>query len=356
MVAARFLFADTAGVMLLAIFPIALLGIMHGFRVGLLSAVAATGAYEVWILTNGVDDSFLQIVEIPATFFVLGGVSGYAVGALGDFDLRRATLRAELRAGIRAGEIELHYQPIVNAKTGAVVAVEALARRRHPKRGLLGPSEFVPLAEGDPETIRELTMAVIEIATRDMEPLLLGPWPKLELSINVAAPNLVQPEIFEHLVKCTGERRIPLEQIRLEVTESSLINNGSVAAEALGSIRRQGAGVALDDFGTGFSSLAELGELPVNALKLDRNLRDELAGEMSGMIAPLIVLAHELGLSVVAERVETEHVRDELVRLGADELQGFIFSKPLPIDELADHLDVGSGELPHGPAEEVPVV
>ena len=287
---------------------------------------------------------------------MLGGISGgYAMGALGDFDLRRATLRAELRAGIRGGEIELHYQPIVNAKTGAVVAVEALARRRHPKLGLLGPNEFVPLAEGDPETIRDLTMAVIEIATKDMEPLLAGPWPRLELSINVAAPNLAQPEIFEHLVSCAGERRIPLEQIRLEVTESSLINNGSVAAKALGSIRRQGAAVALDDFGTGFSSLAELGELPVNALKLDRNLRNEPAGEMSGMIAPPIVLAHELGLSVVADQVETEHVRDDLVRLGADELQGFIFSKPLPIDELGEHLDVASEGRPLEPAGEVPV-
>src|SRR5207247_9173801 len=144
----RFAFPNATGIMFLAIVAIALLGTMHGMRVGLAAGVIASVAFLVWAATQdslGPDD----YLDRPGAFLLLGMIAGfYAHGALGDFDPRRALLRHELRRGLRAGEVELHYQPVADARTGAGVGVEALARRAHPQAGRLAARQVVPLGEG----------------------------------------------------------------------------------------------------------------------------------------------------------------------------------------------------------------
>jgi EAL domain-containing protein (putative c-di-GMP-specific phosphodiesterase class I) len=315
---------------------------MHGLRAGLSAALFATLAYWVWALDVG-RSTPLELLDVPITFFALGWLSGgFAKGAFGDFNLRRAALRSDLRSAIKAGELVMHYQPLIDASNSRVSGVEVLVRRRSSDGTLVPPAEFIELAEGDPQTIRMLTMAVIETSLRELAPLLTGKWSAIKLSLNLAPANLTQPEVFDHLTTQLRRWGIEAERIQIEVTENGLIEQPHEALEALSSIHDSGAAVALDDFGTGYSNLSRIGGLPVSALKLDDALRD------TALMAPLIVLAHQLGLVVIAEHVETAELRESLTRLGCDELQGFFFTEPVPVDQLEAWLDSYS-QSPGGP-------
>src|SRR5919197_4183248 len=163
----RFVLERPAGLILLALAPIALLGIMYGVRGGLAGALFTSLVFFVWALTNGNPEAH-EFVDRPLAFFALGLASGYfARGVLGDHDLQRAASRAELRSGLRGGELEVHYQPLADAQTRRVVGVGALARWRHPRRGLRNQPEFIPLAGADGRTIWELTCRVLDAALAD---------------------------------------------------------------------------------------------------------------------------------------------------------------------------------------------
>jgi EAL domain-containing protein (putative c-di-GMP-specific phosphodiesterase class I) len=334
----RFALPDATGIMFLAIVAIALLGTMHGMRVGLAAGVIASAAFLVWAATQdslGPDD----YLDRPGAFLTLGLIAGfYAHGALGDFDPRRAVRRHELRRALREGEIQMHYQPVANAQSGEIIGVEALARWEHPRRGLLLPDQFVPLAEGDPETIRELTRHTVERALREC-----GRWLEaginLNVSVNLSAVSLVEPGFRSELAEALGRHGLSSEHLGVEITETALMADPERAAAAVEALRAMRILViAIDDFGTGYSSLARLDQLPVDALKIDQALTARATEQDGDILRTVIELAHALGLQAVVEGVEDRATWERVAELGCDAIQGYWLSRPLPPDELTDWL------------------
>jgi EAL domain-containing protein (putative c-di-GMP-specific phosphodiesterase class I) len=333
----RFVFDDPAGVILLAVVPITVLGMLYGVRGGLAAALVAVGTFVAWDLTGG-DPEGLEYVDRPLIFFGLGLLSGYyARDALGDHHPRRVVSRAELRAAVREGELQVHYQPLAEARTRRVVAIEALARWRHPTRGLLAPAEFIPLAEGDRRTMWELTLHVIESAVAERQRLPEG-LSDLDVHVNVSAVSLRRDEVAGTLAAILQRQGCPPERVAVELTESALVEDPRPAIEELERIRGVGARVALDDFGTGYSSLSRLGSLAIDMIKIDRRLIGETPGSPAKLVPPVIGLADALDLRVVAEGVEEWESWDRLAELGCDAIQGFCLSRPLPADELRSWL------------------
>jgi EAL domain-containing protein (putative c-di-GMP-specific phosphodiesterase class I) len=334
---ARFVFPDVSGVMLFAILPITLLGMTLGVRGGLGSAVVASGVAIVWDATNG-DQSVLDYVNEPVTFLVLGVICGYfAGGALGEYDLRQALARAELRQGIAAGELVMHYQPVVNGADGEIVLVEALARWAHPDRGLIAPVDFIPLAEGDERTIRELTLCTMSLACTDALARIEDG--RICIAVNLSPAVFSRPGLAAEIARVLAETGMPAARLVVEVTESAIASDDRIAP-VLGEIREIGVrAVAIDDFGVGHSSLARLGDLPVDMLKIDRELIQNLgAPATSAIVAGIVTMAHGLGLEVIAEGVEDAATATALAALGCNAQQGFHYSRPLPPGALAGWL------------------
>jgi len=249
------------------------------------------------------------------------------------FDRRRERLRAiedEIRAGIAAGEFTLAYQPLVAAKDGRIVAVEALLRWPRGERQPLGPNVFIPVAE-DSGLINPLGLWVLRQAVRDA-----SRWDDITLSVNVSAAQLRNPEFPIKLGEVLEESGFPPQRLELEVTETCLVLDPEVAERTLEVIRAFGVRIALDDFGTGYASIGFLRRFRFEKLKLDRSLI-ELAGGDEGsraMILSSIALARALDMGVTAEGVETEE-QAALVRLaGCDQIQGWLYHRALPAAEI----------------------
>jgi EAL domain-containing protein (putative c-di-GMP-specific phosphodiesterase class I) len=232
----------------------------------------------------------------------------------------------------------MHYQPVANARSGEIIGVEALARWEHPRRGLLLPDQFVPLAEGDPETIRELTRHTVERALREC-----GRWLEaginLNVSVNLSAVSLVEPGFRSELAEALGRHGLPSEHLGIEITETALMADPKRAAAAVAALRAMRIRViAIDDFGTGYSSLARLDQLPVDALKIDQALTARATEQEGDILRTVIELAHALGLQAVVEGVEDRATWQRVAELGCDAIQGYWLSRPLPPDELTDWL------------------
>jgi EAL domain-containing protein (putative c-di-GMP-specific phosphodiesterase class I) len=333
----RFEVADP-GIMLLAVVPIALLGVMHGVRGGLFGASVASGVLLVWAFTQG-HPSAVEEIDEPGVFFMLGLVTGiYAHGALGDCDPRHALQRAELRRAMQLGEVVFHYQPLADARTGRVVGLEALARWEHPDRGRIEPETFIPLAERDERTIWELTLLAVDRSLGD-----LFAWgevaSEVTIFINLSSVSLGQRDLaaaFSHILE---KHRFPPSRLAVELTETALVGLPERAAQALVALKQLGMTIVLDDFGEGYSSITRLGRLPFDTLKVDLSLIGlPSASDAKRILRAMIQLAHSLGLQIVAERVEDDEIRDELTWLGCDLLQGFLLCPPLPADEVPDYL------------------
>jgi EAL domain-containing protein (putative c-di-GMP-specific phosphodiesterase class I) len=250
-----------------------------------------------------------------------------------NFDLRRERMRAiedEIRSGIPAGEFHLAYQPLVDAISGRIVAVEALLRWDRGERAPLGPNVFVPVAE-ECGLINPLGAWVLRQAVCDALR-----WGDITLSVNLSAAQLRNPEFPIKLGEVLEETGFPAKQLELEVTETCLVLDPVVAERTLAVIRSFGVGIALDDFGTGYASIGFLRRFRFEKLKLDRSLV-ELAGvdEASrAMMLSSIALARALDMEVTAEGVETEE-QAALVRLaGCDQIQGWLYHRALPASEI----------------------
>jgi diguanylate cyclase (GGDEF)-like protein len=245
----------------------------------------------------------------------------------------------ELRSGLRRGEIVLHYQPLVELASGRIVGAEALARWNHPERGLLGPDEFIGLAE-ESGLIRELGAWVLRTACRQVvHAAAQGVVPQdtaPTIAVNLSAQQLSDPGLASLVASVLADTGVPAHQLMLEVTETALLSNTSAALEELESLRRLGVQLALDDFGTGFSSLTYLKRFPLHELKIDRSFVSELGTDPASgaIVASVIQLARAIGLSVVAEGVETEAQRRALLDLGCTLGQGYLFGRPVPADEF----------------------
>jgi diguanylate cyclase (GGDEF)-like protein len=253
-------------------------------------------------------------------------------------DVRRQeflTLAGELRRAVEAGELVLHYQPKMNLAENRVTSVEALVRWRHPQRGFVEPSEFIPFAE-QTGYIGAITRWVLSRAIEQC-----GVWERtglrIRMSVNISARDLRQGDELVHFIASALQAaELPAGMLCLEITESALMDDPLSAQSALRKLRELGVATSIDDYGTGYSSLAYIKQLPVNELKIDRAFVSGMEADRrnAAIVRSTIELGHNLGLTVVAEGVETDHELAELRRFGCDDAQGFLFARPMPAASL----------------------
>jgi predicted signal transduction protein with EAL and GGDEF domain len=256
---------------------------------------------------------------------------------------RVATERA-LRRALDEGELRLHYQPVVSPADGAMQSVEALVRWEHPSRGLLPPGEFVPIAEGSSLILRLGAWTLREACAQasrwreryaDAAPL--------PVSINVSARQLAQPELPEIVRQALHDAGVSASDLAIEVTETALIEDASMAATSLRALSALGVRILLDDFGTGYSSLSHLQRFPIDALKIDRSFVMHLGagGDDRAIVRAIAAMARALGIEVVAEGVETAEQAAEVHALGCGAAQGYHFARPMPAAEIESRIPVG---------------
>jgi diguanylate cyclase (GGDEF)-like protein len=251
---------------------------------------------------------------------------------------QRLTLMGELRQAINSDELFLYYQPKLDLATNRIHSVEALIRWQHPKHGFLGPDEFIPLAERT-GLIHPLTVWILDTAIRRIKQWHEAGY-NISVAINLSALLLIDQELPELIAGKLAYYQIPVDKLRLEITESAIIVDPERALEILERIHKMGVHISIDDFGTGYSSLAYLSKLTINEIKIDRsfvmlmanNKRDEK------IVHATINLAHNLDLSVVAEGVEDPQTLERLRQLGCDSAQGFFIGCPAPADAFIDWL------------------
>ena len=246
----------------------------------------------------------------------------------------RLELTGELRRAIKDGELVLHYQPKIDLQTRVVVGVEALVRWRHPKRGLLSPETFLPLAERS-GLMKALTSEVLRMALRQCRTW-HGAGIDLTMAVNVAAADLLNMQFPEELEVLLTQRGVAASSLELEITEGTILADPQRARTVLTRLHAMGVRLAVDDFGTGYSSLMYLKELPVDAVKIDRSFVRDMATKSDDeiIVRAIIDLARNLNLQVVAEGVEDEATWDRLGALGCDLAQGYHLSPPLAEKEL----------------------
>ena len=247
----------------------------------------------------------------------------------------QAELLQDLRHAVERNQLQLYYQPKIDAKSLQITAAEALLRWQHPKRGTIGPAVFVPLAEKH-GLIVAIGRWVIEEACRQA-----AQWRSLSLrmrvAVNISGHQLRQDDLVEHIESALRQHAIPPGRLTCEITETVAMEDTAHTRHAFERLRRAGLHVSIDDFGTGHSSLSTLRRLPVAELKIDRAFVTDLdhSDRARSIVQAIVQMAHTLGLHVVAEGVETATQRDALVALGCDELQGYLFAKPMTATSLA---------------------
>jgi len=245
---------------------------------------------------------------------------------------RRLTLIGELRQALDARQFVLEYQPIVHLKTGVVAGVEALVRWNHPQHGRLLPVDFVDLAE-QTGLINPLTMIVLDTALREWAGL--ETTTPLTVAVNLSPRNLQDPELPQRVEDFLNLHGVPPSMLALEITENVLLTDPARSMDCLQRLHAMGVRIVIDDFGTGYSSLSYLRRLPVNELKIDRSfIADLSSGRDDVIVRSTIELAHNLGLSVVGEGVESAAIHDQLLALGCDTAQGSYIADPAPVTEM----------------------
>ena len=256
-----------------------------------------------------------------------------------------ADLESELRRALRRDELELHYQPRLDLGTGQIVGLEALVRWRHAERGLLAPSEFVPLAEQS-GLIVPLGYWVISRALRDMQALRERGLEPLHMAVNLSFRQFQDSQLLSTLSRLISERGVEAQWLEFELTETAVMRRSDLVKQTMDALGRLGVRFSLDDFGTGFSSFVHLNSLPITLLKIDKSFVGgmESREENRKLVHAMINLAHNLKLEVVAEGVETPEQLAVLRDFGCDQVQGYFISKPLPLAELVEYLTFGAGQ------------
>ena len=259
------------------------------------------------------------------------------------FDPTRLLLLGQVRMALEREEFVLHYQPKIDLQTRRISGVEALLRWTHPEHGMLAPPRFIPLVE-QTALIAPLTLHVIDESLRQMVA-----WRELglhlQMSVNLSARNLLDPGLAVQIEDRLRQHGIPPNQLIVEVTESATMADPERAEDVLRAIRAAGVGVSIDDFGTGNASIAYLTKLPASEIKIDRSFITDICKDKraEAIARSTIELARHLDLHVVAEGVETQAVLERLIELGCDTAQGYLFSRPLPAEELTARLTTAFG-------------
>jgi diguanylate cyclase (GGDEF)-like protein/PAS domain S-box-containing protein len=246
----------------------------------------------------------------------------------------RAELDTELRAGLQKEQFLLHYQPQFD-RGGEVIGVEALIRWQHPQRGMVSPAAFIPLAEEN-GLILPLGRWVLSTACQQMKRM----GTRLSMSVNVSALQFRQPNFVQEVLDTVRQTGANPAQLKLELTESLLVDDIDNAIAKISLLKEHGILFSLDDFGTGYSSLSYLKRLPLHQLKIDQTFVRNLINDPrdSAIVSAIIALGHTMGMEVIAEGVETAEQRDLLAERGCNAYQGYLFSRPLAAEQLAQFL------------------
>ncbi len=256
--------------------------------------------------------------------------------------LELLTMETEFRSALARNEFELHYQPLVDVKTGAVVSLEALLRWKHPERGYIPPLEFIPLAEEN-GLIVPLGWWVLEEACRQLA-LLQRRFPRntpLAMTVNISAKQFLQADLCVKLAALLEAAGIQPGSLELEITESVIMDRGVASIGMLEELKALGLRLLVDDFGTGYSSLSYLHRFPIDMLKIDRSFISEIdaTGGHTEIVRAIVGLGRNLGLGLVAEGVETESQLAVIRTLGCQLAQGYLFSRPLSAQDIVTFLE-----------------
>jgi len=259
---------------------------------------------------------------------------------------QRSALETELRHALKRGELRLHYQPQIDAKFG-VIGVEALLRWRHSEGGLIPPNDFIPLAE-ETGLILPIGLWVLQTACA-----LIKAWEAeaqcsaLQMAVNVSPLQFRQADFVAQVQKVLESSGANPVRLKLELTESVVLENVADAIQKMEALKQIGVSFSLDDFGTGYSSLAYLTQLPINQIKIDKSFVLNLPGKVNDetIARTIITMSRELGIDVIAEGVETEGQRKFLDAHGCHAYQGYLFSRPLPLDDFHDYLRLNRNQF-----------
>jgi diguanylate cyclase (GGDEF)-like protein/PAS domain S-box-containing protein len=278
-------------------------------------------------------EDMLNDAEIAARFGKRVGGNRIEVfrSSMRTFGADRLTLEADLRRALDRGEMKVYFQPIVRLEDRTVAGFEALLRWDHPKLGRLGPAEFIPIAE-ETGIIIDLGIFAMDRTARE-----LSAWqsaldvnPPLFASVNVSSRQLLRHDLLNDVKAVLARRHVAHGTLKLELTESLVMDNPEFAAQMLTRIRDLGAGLSLDDFGTGYSSLSYLQRFPFDTIKIDRSfVHQNGKGARPVILRSIVALAHDLGMDVVAEGAESESDAIELYQLGCEYAQGYLFGHPI---------------------------
>jgi EAL domain-containing protein (putative c-di-GMP-specific phosphodiesterase class I) len=257
----------------------------------------------------------------------------------------RLQLETDLRFAIERNEFELFYQPIIALDTASLTGFEALVRWNHPQRGLVPPNEFIPISESTgliiPMTVQILHAACTQVVAWQK---VAGSSNPLSVAVNLSGKHFAHPALVEQITTVIKETGISPQSLKLELTESAVMDNAEAAILMLKQIKETGVQISIDDFGKGYSSLSYLHRFPIDLLKVDRSFVSAMEenSENGEIVRTVIALAKALGLKVVAEGIESIHQFHQLRILGCEYGQGYLFSKPLPVKEIERLLHDGT--------------
>lgn len=249
------------------------------------------------------------------------------------------TMEEKLQIGIVNDEFELFYQPQYSLSNKQLVGMEALVRWMHPKEGMISPAEFIPLAE-ETEQIYELERLIVNKALTQKQIWEENGLGHLELAINISGKTITSEDVFHDIEDIISDYPVNYETITIEITETAIITDPDKVVERLNRLKDKGIKIALDDFGTGYSSLTYLGKFPIDVIKLDRSYVNLIPFNYidTAIVKNMLRLAKDLKYKVIAEGIETGEQLEYLEKHSCEGGQGYLFSKPLPQDQLRELL------------------
>jgi|GEM_PF-2735778 len=294
---------------------------------------------------DGTDvDDLLKNAEKAMRYTKNEGKNNYQFysGSMNSFVLELLTLESDLHKALERNELVLYYQPKVDAATRMVKGMEALIRWKHPDRGLIPPMQFIPLAETS-GLIIPIGEFVIRTVCRQIKAWQEAGYKQINIALNVSGRQFDQQSLIEIVKESLQDAMIPPQCLELEITESTIMQNPEKAIRTLIELKAMGIRISIDDFGTGYSSLSYLKRLPLDFLKIDMSFIKGLASDPNdqAIVRATIAMAHSLNLKTIAEGVETEEQLSFLQEHGCDEIQGYLFSRPLPAEEIPGILAKG---------------
>lgn len=252
---------------------------------------------------------------------------------------QRLQLETDLRTALRNNEFVLHYQPIVQLNGGHTVGFEALARWEHPERGQISPGIFIPCAE-ETGMIVPIGVLVLELACKQLAQWETEGWKGLIISVNLSTRQFSYPNLLRDIDTILERTQVNPRQLKLEITESALMDNPHVAVELTRQIRQRNIQLSIDDFGTGYSSLGYLTQFPVDTIKLDRSFTIKIDQDTrsKAVVEAVVALGHALGMGMIAEGIETESHLNKLRQMGCPYGQGYYFAKPMSATDATQWL------------------